>query len=181
MGPTVVVESLLHPARLRIAQALAGRTMTVDELDAAVSEVPKSSIYRHLRRLTADGAVEVVAERPSRGGVKRSYRLVEGSARLSMEDATDISMADLSRYFTALIGSLLGDWDRYQQGATDPVSDRVTFAQVPIHLDADRFPEFMTRLRAVVEDFRTGPATRRMVTLIVLPTADSLLGSDDSE
>lgn len=59
---------LLHPVRLRIAQHLALHTQaTVRQLGEALPDVPAASLYRHLRRMTELGVLEVVREMPGAG------------------------------------------------------------------------------------------------------------------
>lgn len=58
---------LLHPVRLRIVTAAAGRELTAADLAAALPDVPQATLYRHLKRLVDGGMLAVVAENPVRG------------------------------------------------------------------------------------------------------------------
>ena len=52
---------IIHPVRLRIMQALTNQTLTTQEITDELGDVPKSSVYRHLKMLL-DGGLIAVAE-----------------------------------------------------------------------------------------------------------------------
>lgn len=72
---------LMHPVRLRLVQRLALLgTATVQELAAALPDIPRASLYRHLRTLTELGYLTVVEETRVRGTVERTYALTDNPA-----------------------------------------------------------------------------------------------------
>ena len=45
------VELIIHPVRLRIMQAMGAEKLTTQEIAERLPDVPKSSLYRHLKLL----------------------------------------------------------------------------------------------------------------------------------
>ncbi len=88
---------LLHPIRLRIVQALAGRPMTPRHIKEKLHDVPQASLYRHLSQLLAGGLIQVVDQQPVRGTVERTYALVEEAVSLGEDDLDGADAEDPSR------------------------------------------------------------------------------------
>ena len=67
---------VLNPARLRIMQHLRlhGRVRT-SELVAHLDDVPRATVYHHVKLLEEHGLIEVVEERPVRGVAEKVYAL----------------------------------------------------------------------------------------------------------
>ena len=165
---------LLHPVRLRIVQALVGRPMKPLELRDHLGDVPQASLYRHINQLESGGIIEIVAERRVRGGVERTYGLVEGAAHLDGGDLEGITREDHIRYFSTFLGTLVGDFAAYLEGGEpDLVADRVGYRQVPLWLSDDEFDEMTSALSEIVQG-RLGNSPRpgrrrRLFTTIVMP------------
>ena len=68
---------ILHPVRLRILQTLAGDELTTQEIADRLGDIPKSSIYRHVKLLLAEGMVAVAAARLVNGIQEKTYRLAQ--------------------------------------------------------------------------------------------------------
>ncbi len=47
--PRRQLELMIHPVRIRVLGALARRPLTTAELDVEIPDVPRSSLYRHVR------------------------------------------------------------------------------------------------------------------------------------
>lgn len=65
---------LLHPARLRILQyiRLHGNISTT-ELLAVLRDIPRATVYHHVKLLEENGMIEVTAEKRIRGSVEKTY------------------------------------------------------------------------------------------------------------
>lgn len=181
---TPVRDLLLHPVRLRIVQALVGRRMTPLELKDRLGDVAQATLYRHLAQLHAGGLLEVVDERRVRGGVERTYTVVEDAASLDDRELEGATPEDHVRYFAAFLGSLLSDFARCVAVAGRPdvagdgpdlAGDRVGYRQAPLWLTDEEFDELAADLRQAVAARRDNePAAgrrRRLVTVIVMPDA----------
>lgn len=169
-----VHDLLLHPVRLRIVQSLMNRPMTATEVKERLGDVAQATLYRHINQLEAGGLIEIVDERQVRGGVERTFRVVEGAASLGESDLAGVSPDDHLRFFVTFVGTLLADYAAYvESGEPDLVADRVGYQQVALWLTDEEFDEMTDELRAVVHarlDHEPGPRRRRrLVTSIVMP------------
>ena len=50
-----ISELVLHPLRMGIIMAIAGRQMTTQQLAAVLGDVPQATLYRHINRLSEGG------------------------------------------------------------------------------------------------------------------------------
>ncbi|MGI8418633.1 MAG: helix-turn-helix domain-containing protein [Nakamurella sp.] len=190
-------ELLLHPVRLRIVQAmLGGKELTPGQLQESLSEVSAATVYRQIATLTEAGLLQVVRQRPIRGAVERTYRLVDPAAQLSPDDLADFGPDEHRAAFAAFIGGVMAGFDRYidsadAHGGVDPLRDLVGYRQVAFWLtDA----EMMTVTQAVnsvlvplLANHHGDGRTLRILTTVLFPDdepandalADEQDGSDD--
>ncbi len=161
-------ELLLNPVRMRIIQELApGQNVTASELCAAVSDVPRTTMYRHIKLLLDSGIVSVVAERKIRGSLERTLALNvdEITRHNTLENASQNALsfllnryARLHRYFSAT----------QQQRSMDKVFWNTTVMM----LDDSEFDAFLTELRDVLikYSFKAGEGRRaRDISVISCP------------
>ncbi|MGB0114682.1 MAG: helix-turn-helix domain-containing protein [Ilumatobacteraceae bacterium] len=165
---------LLHPIRLRIVQQLVGSPMTPLELKDRLGDVPQATLYRHIRQLADGGLLEVVSERPNRGGTERTYKVVDAAVHLGADDLESATADEHFRYFATFVGTLLTDFAAYlDSNDRDLRSDRVGYRQVPLWLTDDEFDDLTAHLAGAMErhlDNRPGPGRRRrLLSSIVMP------------
>jgi hypothetical protein len=170
---------LLHPVRLRILQAFLGdRALTTSELSAEMSDIPAASLYRHVARLVAGGALQVVAERRIRGAVERTYVLRQAAARVRVDEIDAMEAADVRAMFMAFAAGLIGDFDRYlERGAPDLIRDGVGFGIEGLWLDDAEFTDMMRDLYRVLDSRRANQPgkgrRRRLLASVLLPGDDT--------
>lgn len=165
---------LLHPIRLRIVQALVGAPMTPLQLKQRLGDVPQATLYRHINQLADGGLLEILEERPIRGGVERTYGVVAAAVTLGDGELESATADDHFRYFATFVGTLLADFGAYLvSGAPNLTSDRVGYRQVPLWLTDDEFDALADSMAAAVQqhvDNPPGPGRRRrLLTTIVMP------------
>jgi len=168
---------LLNPVRLRILQSFLGdRALTTSQLSAELADVPPASLYRHVARLVGGGVLQVVAERRVRGAVERTYVLRLASARVSLDELAAMSVDDLRQMFTAFVGGMLGDIDRYlRRGDVDLLRDMVSFGVEGLWLDDAEYRELLTDLYRVLDSRRRnlpGQGRRRRILASMLLPGD---------
>lgn len=173
---------ILHPTRLRIIEAVAGRDLTVRELMDVLGDVPQASLYRHVKRLET-GGILVISERRkapgTRGAGENVYSLPEDAAILGREDLAGATREDHMRYFATYAGSLLGAFWRYlQREDVDLVRDGVGYRHRPLYLTDGELAEFSRALGQALEPFMSngpGPGRRRRVfSTVILPSTERL-------
>lgn len=143
---------LLHPVRMRLVTELAGRQMTPGQLAAALPDVPQATLYRQINRLLEGGVFEVVAEQVVNGATERTYAVVGGGDRLSLDERQAITPDQHVRYFSTFAAVLIDTFTRYVQQA-DPAKlaeDGLSYNRAVIYLsDAER-ESFQTQIIQLV-------------------------------
>jgi DNA-binding transcriptional ArsR family regulator len=132
------VDLILHPVRLRILQTLHNETFTTQEISDRLFDVPKSSIYRHLKVLHDNHIVKVAETRIVNGIQEKTYQLGQ-SIRMGPEDMAGLNGAEHLGYFTTYVMSLLRDFGNYLEateadtGKIDMLADRVGYTEVTFY------------------------------------------------
>lgn len=123
------VDLILHPVRLRILQTLAVEPLTTQEIANRLVDVPKSSIYRHLRLLLDGDMVEIAETRLVNGIQEKIYQLIE-MPHLTQDDMAGMTPTEHLQAFATYIFSLLRDFAGYLDEASNRGPE--------INLQADR-------------------------------------------
>ena len=165
---------LLHPIRLRIVQALVGNPMTPLSLKEQLGDVAQATLYRHLAQLADGGLLEIVDERPVRGGVERTYGVVSSKVSLTEEELASATADDHFRYFATFVGTLLADFAAYLGTSDlDLAADRVGYRQVPLWLTDAELDVLVKKMSGAVQEcLGNEPAPgrrRRLLSTIMVP------------
>jgi len=169
-----VADTLLHPVRLRVVQALVGRQLTTQQLKDELSDVAQASLYRHVARLVDAGLLYVTDERLVRGGVERTYAVVESAVELGPDAFASATPDDHLRYFATFVGALLTGFERYLRSVgPDPGLDGVAYEQIPLWLTDDELVEASARWTEILESLRAnqsnGGRRRMLLSLTLFP------------
>lgn len=165
---------LLHPVRLRIVQLLVNRPMTANQVRDQLSDVAQATLYRQLKALVDGGLLEIVDEQAVRGGVERTYAVVESAAKLDYDDLEGAGPDEHFRLFATFVGTMLTDYSTYLgREDFDLRDDRVGYTQAPLWLTTEEFDEFASALRELInERLQHEPTPRRrryLLNTIVMP------------
>ncbi|MFI7542773.1 helix-turn-helix domain-containing protein [Actinoplanes sp. NPDC049599] len=172
------VDLLLHPVRLRIVYALSGgRVRTTAELCERLTDVPKTTVYRHVGLLAAGGVLEIAAERRVRGAVERHYRLRRDRAAIDPEAGAAMSLEDHRQGFAAAMAALLAEFGAYlDRPGAEPYADLVGYRQGILWLSDEELAEAAGQVQAVLAARAGNPATPerrpRLLSLIQFPTEE---------
>ena len=80
-----LVDCLADPYRCQLfVEILRGTCSRASELHTKYPNIPRATMYRHLKRLTEDGLIEVVDEVKKRGTVERTYAPVRRDKNIRM-------------------------------------------------------------------------------------------------
>ena len=105
--PSAYMDSLIHPIRLQILWAVAGRDLTPQQIGTLLPDISQATLYRHLQKLVQIGVLEVVRETPIRGTVEKVYHLVEHKANISRDEFANANREDHIRYLSTFITSMI--------------------------------------------------------------------------
>ncbi|MDP9868424.1 MULTISPECIES: helix-turn-helix domain-containing protein [Streptosporangium] len=178
------LDLLLHPVRLRIVHAMSGgRARTTSELCARLSDVPKTTVYRHVGLLAEGGVLEVADEQRVRGAVERHYRLRGERTAIDARAGASMTLEEHRRGFAAAMAALLAEFNAYlDRDGADPAADSVGYRQGVVWLSHDEITEMADELRAVFAARaanQPGPGrVPRLMSLILFPTEEPPQGSD---
>ncbi|MFF3669473.1 helix-turn-helix domain-containing protein [Microtetraspora malaysiensis] len=172
------LDLLLHPVRLRIVHAMSGgRVRTTADLCARMSDISKTSVYRHVGLLADAGVLEVVDERRVHGAVERHYRLRQKRTTIDAETAASMSLDDHRQGFTSAMAALHAEFNAYlDRDGADPAADLVGYRQSVLWLTRDELAEMIDDMREVlVARWGNQPApgrTPHLVSAIVFPAEE---------
>lgn len=176
---------ILHPLRMRIIRALANGDRTTMQLAEMVDDVPQATLYRHLGILLESGIIEVVAERPVRGVIERSYALAPGKAVLRGSDLADATAEDHFRYFSTFAAGLLGQFSRYlERDSIDLEADGVGYREVVLNLSDREFREMIAGLQSLIRPLLANKPNKRRTARVlatVLMPFDAPRATETSE
>ncbi|WP_302396290.1 helix-turn-helix domain-containing protein [Eggerthella sinensis] len=138
---------LLNPARLRIMQYLRlhGRVRTSD-LVAYLDDVPRATVYHHVKLLEEHGMIAVVEEHPVRGVVERVYALAHAGG----VDEGDVTVA-LSTAFHAGLMRQMNDYLAREDH--DCARDLVFFSTAVFNLDDVEYRALLDELAGVLRPY----------------------------
>jgi DNA-binding transcriptional ArsR family regulator len=167
------LDLLLHPVRLRVVHVMSGdRTRTTTDLCAALPDIPKTTLYRHVSLLVEGKILEVADEQRVHGAVERHYRLRRERTLIDSEAAAGMSLDDHRRGFAAAMAALLAEFNAYldRDGAA-PAKDGVGYRQGILWADEEEFGELVGELMAALRSrAAAGPGPGRLPRIISMIT-----------
>jgi DNA-binding transcriptional ArsR family regulator len=129
---------IIHPVRFRILRVMGQDAVTTQEIADRLPDVPKSSIYRHLKLLLEGDMVMVTETKLVNGIQEKVYQLAQ-RPYLSAEDMADLSAEEHIQYFTTYVMSLVQDFAVYVSdaegngGKVDMLADRTGYTEVEFY------------------------------------------------
>ncbi|MGD8856475.1 MAG: helix-turn-helix domain-containing protein [Chloroflexota bacterium] len=141
------LEVVIHPVRLRILQSLETGPKTTQQIANRLTDVPKSSLYRHLKLLLRSEFVTVSKIRVVQGIQEKIYQL-NRPARLGPEAVAGVSADEHLRYFTTYLMVLLRGFSNYLSSSPEPnfVEDRAGYSEVSFWASRDELDELAKKI-----------------------------------
>lgn len=133
------IDLILHPVRLRILGLLAHEQLTTQAIGAFMPDVPKSSIYRHLKLLLEGEIIAVVETRLINGIEEKVYGLRVAPRITDPADMADLTREEHLHYFTVFVTDLLHGYMNYleQSPLVDMFADRVGYTNAQFYATAE--------------------------------------------
>lgn len=107
---------ILHPIRFRILETLIGESLTTQEIANRLPEVPKSTIYRHLKLLLESDVIVVDETHQVRGAMEKTYRLNQ-SIHLGVEDMANMTPEEHVAYFRTYAMTVIQGFSNFVHSA----------------------------------------------------------------
>ncbi|PKM74327.1 MAG: hypothetical protein CVU91_00210 [Firmicutes bacterium HGW-Firmicutes-16] len=162
---------MLNPVRLRIIQALAvNQTLTATELCEKISDVPRTTIYRHITILLDNNILTVISEKKIRGSLERTLALnvEEITKHNTLENAT-------SNALTFLMNRYARFHDYFSGENPDPGKDKIFLNNTVMMMDDNEFDSFLLELRELLIKYSLETAIGRIprdISIISSPATD---------
>ena len=162
------MEACMNSTRQRIIQVImTKKEATSGEIGEELPDVPRASLYRHIKVLLDAGVIVVVRETFKRGSVEKTYAL-----------APQMPYEDTNEEYNSLIQSALmglqGEFHRYFNGEDpDPQRDLLTVGSAALMMSDDEMMEFIKAYGELIQKYmpnKPGEDRKvRKVTLVVSP------------
>ena len=145
--------------------ALAHRRITAGELVAALSDIPRATIYHHIKLLEEHGMLQTVTENKVRGTLEKVMEPIGAAEMLAATDPMALVSASLM--------GLLGEMDVYLKSANaDMARDRVFLSEGVFALTDEEYDGLLCELQAALRKAARLPKTpeRRLRKLTMIST-----------
>ena len=137
---------MLNPVRMRIIQELSARkTATANELGEKISDVPRTTVYRHIKILIENGILSVVSEEKVRGTFERTLALniPEITKQNRVENAAENAYGFLMTNY--------GKFHKYFNGENpNPEKDKIFLNNTVLMMNDSEFDQFLEDLRKLL-------------------------------
>lgn len=161
---TLEITTVMNTARLRILEYLVNHgDGTAAEISAELSDIPKASLYRHIKALDADGWIEIKSETKKRGATERRYMLRTAQVDDFGGGVVQQGLLELSAEFR-----------RYFEGADpDPMRDMLCYSMMALMLSDEEFESYLRELSELSQKYLgrapDGERKPRKITVISSP------------
>lgn len=162
-------EVLLNPVRMRIVQHLAFlNSATVTHLSELMSDVPRTTLYRHMNVLLEWEVLTVLNEKQKRGTVEREYTLNNKKMQQTLLQTPAQQSA------SAFLIQLLSDFERYfQTPQNNAIQDGLFLTENSLLLSDTEFEECTKQVFDVITKYLNYSAKEgrkpRMLSVISSP------------
>lgn len=169
-------ELIMHPIRIRILRTLLFGPQTTQEIAEQLPDVPKSSIYRHLKLLLDGELIGIAEARLVQGILEKVYELVQ-MPRLSGDEMAEATAEEHLRYFTTFMAILLQGFADYLEADPDFKTDVVGYSEVEVWATPEQFTTFNQKINAAIlpllRQEKGEGRNRYKLASIVYPVADN--------
>lgn len=169
---TDLSQVLMNPVRSRILRHLAiHQTATAGDLAEKLTDVPRTTLYRHLNVLAKHNVIKVVAENRVRGSVERTYSLNVEAMQ------AENTVANATRNAFGFLMKIYGDLHNYfSSPSNDPAADRIFLSNVTLLLSDEEFGDLLAKINAIflqhIDNQPTEDRKTRSLAIISSPVFD---------
>lgn len=139
-------EVMLNPVRMRIIQEVAARqSITATELCEKISDVPRTTLYRHINILLENNLLSILSEKKIRGSLERTLALNIGeiSKHNTLENASQNALSFLMNRYVRFHNYFSGE-------NPDPGKDKIFLNNTVLMADDNEFDQFLSELRGLL-------------------------------
>ncbi|MCL2856671.1 MAG: helix-turn-helix domain-containing protein [Oscillospiraceae bacterium] len=174
--PKDILEVLLNPVRMRVLQLFrpgesgAGGQMTANEICEQLSDIPRTTLYRHIGVLIDADVLDIVSERKVRGSVERTLALnMSEFEKLRGNNVENVPQLAL-RYLMVIYAKFEKYFRTHERIAE---KDTMFFTSAILMLNDQEFEGFLTEITAVFDKYSSKGASEgcksRDISIICAP------------
>ena len=162
------MEACMNSTRQRIIQVImTKKEATSGEIGEELPDIPRASLYRHIKVLLDAEVIIVVRETYKRGSIEKTYAMAQ---QMPYEDTNEEYHSLIQ---SALMG-LQGEFHRYFSGSDpDPQRDLLTVGSASLVMSDEEMKEFIISYGELIQKYISNKPIEgrkvRKVTLIVSP------------
>lgn len=162
---------IMNPVRMRVIQyLLLHEKGTAAQIGNVLSDIPKASLYRHLKVLENADLILVAQENKKRGTVEKVYEINKqnplGSGKTGNEE--------IQQLMQGMLFCIMGDFQRYfKKKDVSPERDLLALSSSTLLLSDEEFHRFFEKIGAVysevLDNKPDGMRRPRRITMISSP------------
>jgi len=140
---------IMNPIRMRIIQFLmTNETSTAGDILKQMSDIPKTTLYRHLNILEENSLIVVVMENKIRGTLEKVYSL-----NMNTIDKGN-SIENGKRNALGFLMNLYSDFDKYfDSKSVNPKKDNVFLHSATLLMTDDEFQSFFEEVNNIFKKY----------------------------
>ncbi len=140
---------MMNPVRMRIVQSLATRQhMTASEISEKISDVPRTTLYRHIKMMLENDILVIISEQKIRGSLERTLALNIGeiTKHNTLENAAQSSYHFFLKKFAM--------FQKYFDAENpDPAKDRIFLNTTILMTTDDEYDRFLLEVRELLKKY----------------------------
>lgn len=141
------IKLVMNPIRLRIIQYLMmNERGTTAEIKEELSDIPTTSLYRHMKILLEGGCIEILEEKQLRGTIEKTYGIVnEPMGEMNSEKESEIINTGLL--------SLMASFQQYfsRTETVNAKADKLLFATSTFFASDEEFEQMGEEIQKVID------------------------------
>lgn len=162
------MDACMNSTRQRILQVIMiKKEATSAEIGAELPDIPRASLYRHIKVLLEAKIISVVKKEFKRGSMEKTYAL---ASQMPFEGTNE----EYNNMIQLALMGLQGEFYRYFHGENpDPQRDLLTVGSASLMLTDEEMLEFITAYGQLLQKYLSNKPTEgrkvRKITVVVSP------------
>lgn len=162
------MEVCMNSTRQRIIQVIMiNKEATAAKIGEELPDIPRASLYRHIKILLDAEILVVVKEEFKRGSMEKTYAIAE-------KEPYENTIEEYNRLIQSALMGLQGEFYRYFNGEKpDPKRDLLTVASAALVLSDEEMLEFITAYGQLIQKYMQNKPQEnrkvRKITFVVSP------------
>lgn len=162
------LKAIANPQRQRMIQFIAlNEKATVSDISKELADIPKPSLYRHIKILLDAGCIEIIDEKAVRGAIEKTYAIAK-------QPITDVNNDDIEALMQNQLLMISSSFAKYFGNENaEPAKDMLSVNTATLQLSDEEFAELYKKIGEVYSLYLNnkpgGDRKQRTVTFISSP------------